>query len=159
MADNVVEETLASRIDIEQFSKLELYKSTTARVLKLYQKCRSVEHNPKAEPYTSEITTKHRERAERLWIEDVQRRLKNDVNAGKYVKLCPRYEDGIIVVDEHTERWMDATWNRQRFIDSFCYLLIIDWHIRSSYTRIRRVVILELLQQYLESEHGIGSSI
>ena len=48
---------------------------------------------PKAEPYTSEITTKDREKAERLLIEDAQRKLKNDMNAGKYIKLYPRYED------------------------------------------------------------------
>ena len=72
-----------------------------------------MEHNPKAEPYTSEITMKDRERAERLWIEDTQRRLKNDVNGGKYVNLCPQYEEGNIVVGGCTERWMDATWNRQ----------------------------------------------
>ena len=66
-------------------------------------------HNPKAEPCTSEITIKNRERAERLWIEDAQRKLKNDVNTGKYAKLCSRYEDGIIVVGGRTERWMDAT--------------------------------------------------
>ena len=45
----VAEKTLASRIDIEQFSKLELLKSTTAIVLKLCQKYRSVEQNPKAD--------------------------------------------------------------------------------------------------------------
>ena len=138
VADNIVEETLASRINIERFSKLELLKGTTARVLKLYQKYRSVEHNPKAEPYTSEITTKDRERAERLWVEDAQRRLKNDVNGGKYVKLCLRYEDGIIVVGGRTERWMDATWNRQRFIllpadHRLAYLIVLYEHQKSGH--------------------------
>ena len=128
MADNVVEETLARRINIEQFSKPQLLKSTTAQVLKLYQKY-SVEHNPKAEPYTSETTTKDRERAERLWIEDAQK-LKNDVNAGKYAKLCPRYKDGIIVVGGRAERWIEATWKRQRFIllpadHQLAYLIIL----------------------------------
>ena len=128
MADNVVEDTLARRINIEQFSKPQLLKSTTAQVLKLYQKY-SVEHNPKAEPYTSETTTKDRERAERLWIEDAQK-LKNDMNAGKYAKLCPRYKDGILVVGGRAERWIDATWKRQRFIllpadHQLAYLIIL----------------------------------
>ena len=47
-----------------------------------------------------------------------------------YVKLCPWYENGIIVVGGRTERWMDATWNGQRFIllpadHRLAYLIIL----------------------------------
>ena len=104
-----------------------------------------MEHNPKAEPYTSEITMKNRERAERLWIEDAQRRLKNDVNGGKYVKLCPWYEDGIIEVGVCTERWMGDTWNRQRFIllpadHRLAYLIILYEHQKSGHLGVAATI-------------------
>ena len=41
----------------------------------------------------------------------------NKLKSKQYVKLNPQIDDrGVIVVGGRTERWMQATWNRQRFI-------------------------------------------
>ena len=56
------------------------------------------------------------EKAEKMWIMDAQAELKGDVERGRLKGLCPRFQDGIIVVGGRTERWMAATWNRESFI-------------------------------------------
>lgn len=107
-------ETLASRIDIDRFSKIGLLKNTTARVLKLYKRYKRVDkpqNNVSVELSAADIQT-----AEEFWILDAQRLIEKDVKAGKFVRLCPRYRDGLIVVGGRAERWMQATWNRQEFI-------------------------------------------
>ena len=35
--------------------------------------------------------------------------MKDDITSGKYVKLCPKNADDIIVVGGRTERWMTST--------------------------------------------------
>ena len=110
-------ETLTTRIDIGSFSKIELLKNTTVRVLKLYKHYkRSTEHSPSSVGSLSVVTPEDIEAAERFWITNAQESIAKVVEEGKFVRLCPKYKDGLIVVGGRAERWMQATWNRQEFI-------------------------------------------
>ena len=81
----------------------------------------------------SDVTVEGREIAEIFWIQDAQCQIKDDITSGKYVKLCPKNKDDIIVVGRRTERWMASTWNRQEFIllpsdHRFSYLVAVSEH-------------------------------
>ena len=102
-------ETLASRFDISRFSKWKLLIHTTARILKLYERFKTAENDQEFEP---EISAEDLETAKYMWIKEAQQGLK----LGDNMKLRPTYENGIIVVGGRTERWMQATWNQQKFI-------------------------------------------
>ena len=52
------------------------------------------------------------EEAEREWFRHAQKSL--DLKSLK--KLNPREEDGVMIVGGRTERWMEATWNQQKFV-------------------------------------------
>ncbi|XP_057294660.1 uncharacterized protein LOC130623195 [Hydractinia symbiolongicarpus] len=114
VSDGQFVETLAERIDIERFSKLELLRNTTARILRLYKRFLST--NQGREIGKGELTIKDRQYADNFWIKEAQRTIEDEVKKGKYIKLCPKYEDEILVVGGRTERWMEATWNKQKFI-------------------------------------------
>ena len=49
-------------------------------------------------------------------MKDAQNLIKGDLRKDKYKKLCPRIKDDLIVVGGRTERWMEATWNKQEFL-------------------------------------------
>ena len=70
--------------------------NTTARKLKLY-KCHNkvTEHSPSR---LSELKTKDIDAAERFKIRDVQELITKDVEEGKFIRLCPKYKDGLTVV-------------------------------------------------------------
>lgn len=87
---------METRINIGRFSKNELLTNTTARKLKLY-KCHNkvTEHSPSR---LSELKTKDIDAAERLKIRDVQELVTKDVEEGKFIRLCPKYKDGLTVV-------------------------------------------------------------
>ena len=87
---------LETRINIGRFSKNELLTNTTARKLKLY-KCHNkvTEHSPSR---LSELKTKDIDAAERFKIRDVQELITKDVEEGKFIRLCPKYKDGLTVV-------------------------------------------------------------
>ena len=70
--------------------------NTTARKLKLY-KCHNkvTEHSPSR---LSELKTKDIDAAERFKIRDVQELVTKDVEEGKFIRLCPKYKDGLTVV-------------------------------------------------------------
>ena len=101
----VAKETLASRIQAERFSKWNLLLYTTARILLLYERYKQREQ-------TKTITPKLIRKAEDLWLKEAQA----GITEKQYVKLRPQYENGIIVVGGRTERWMECTWNRQKFV-------------------------------------------
>ena len=123
--DGAVLETLESRIDIKHFSKFQLLINTTARVIKLYERYSRLKQETAVKQYIPEITPDDREKAEKLWVVDSQKQLKASFDERKYVRLCPRYENGgVIVVGGRTERWMSSTWNRQNFV-----LLPHDHHL------------------------------
>lgn len=87
---------METRINIGRFSKNELLTNTTARKLKLY-KCHNkvTEHSPSR---LSELKTKDIDAAERFKIRDVQELVTKDVEEGKFIRLCPKYKDGLTVV-------------------------------------------------------------
>ena len=54
--------------------------------------------------------------AEETLVKHVQEEMRSDVDKGKYKKLLPTTENGIIVVGGRAERWISSTWNREKFI-------------------------------------------
>ena len=54
--------------------------------------------------------------AEKTLEKYVQEEMQLDVKKGKYKKLAPTFEDGMIVVGGRVERWLCSTWNREKFI-------------------------------------------
>ena len=137
----IVTETLASRININRFSNLLRLLNVTARILKLYETFRS----ETAPQNMSELTVEDKERAETFWIKDAQKQLYQEVATGKLKKLCPRYEDGIIIVGGRAERWMEATWNHQAFVllpekHRFSFLVAEFEHIRSGHLGVASTI-------------------
>ena len=118
MTSNTKEiETLATIIDVGRFSKIEILKNTTARILKLNKQYKkSAEHSPGNEVGMSKLTVADIDSAEHFWIKDAQESIAKDIQAGKFVRLCPKYKNGLIVVGGRAERWMQSTWNRQEFV-------------------------------------------
>ena len=105
------EKILMDYTDINRFRSLQLLINTTARIISLYRRFKGKSENRCRDLLVTDV-----KEAERMWIIDSQKQLREDMKAGKYKKLCPQIEDGIIVVGGRTERWMSATWNRQKFI-------------------------------------------
>ena len=130
---------LAARIDISRFSKIELLKNTTARILKLYKwykKC--ADRSPGSTVEMGKLTVADTDAAECFWIKDAQESITKEVQAGKFNRLCRKYKDGLIVLGGRAERWMQATWNRQEFIllphnHQFSQLIAEDEHRKSGH--------------------------
>ena len=99
------------RIDIEWFRNLQYLVNTTRRIISLYRR-----FSEKFENKSGYLELVDLEKAEKMWIMDAQAELKDDVERGRLKGLCPRFQDGIIVVGGRTERWMAATWNQESFI-------------------------------------------
>ena len=106
-------DSLANRIDLERFSKLQLLINTTARILQLYKWFK------KGSEYRKEtklgVSAEGREMAERFWVIESQKSLLKQLSGKKIAKLVPRI-NGIIEVGGRTDRWMGLNWNRQLFI-------------------------------------------
>ena len=100
------DEMLLNRFDLNRFSKWRLLVHTTARILKLYKRFKTG-GTKKTEPNPVDL-----EEAENEWIKIAQRGL----DLGKLQKLQPVEEKGVVVVGGRTERWMQATWNKQKFV-------------------------------------------
>ena len=112
---DITNETLASRINIDRFSKYQLLINTTAKVLDLYPRFRK--QGEKIERTTStDLTVESCKRVKQFWITDAQKSIIQDIKEKKMLKLIPRVKDGIIEVGGRTERWMRFNWNRQSFI-------------------------------------------
>ena len=103
----IVEETLATRIDINRFSNFTRLLNVTARIMKLYTAFKKEDDTK----ILSIITVTDQEKAEKFWIKDAQKQLHNRITSGSLKRLCRRTQNGIIVVGGRAERWMDATWN------------------------------------------------
>jgi len=98
-------ETLAARIDTGRFSKIELLKNTTARILKLYKQYKkSTEHSPRSAVEVGKLTVADTDAVERFWIKAAQESIAKEVQAGNFIRLCPKYKDGLIVVGGRAER-------------------------------------------------------
>ena len=68
--------------------------------------------------------------AEKLWYIEAQKNL----DTKQLIKLNPQVEDGVMMVGGRTERWLEATWNRQRFIllpQAHRVTLLIIWYEHS----------------------------
>ena len=103
--------SLASEIDINRFSKLQLLLNTTARVMKLFKRFKKDGIRHEVEVLPGDLV-----QAEELWIRKAQEQIHQEVNKTRYRKLQPKVENGIMVVGGRTERWMEATWNRKCFV-------------------------------------------
>ena len=79
--------------------------------------------------------------AERLWYIEAQETL----DSKQLIKLGPQMEDGVMMVGGRTERWLEATWNRQKFIllpHAHRVTLLITWyeHARGEHLGIEATV-------------------
>ena len=106
VTDAVLQDTLLDRFVLLRFSKWKLLIHTTARVLALYRRFKS-DSCKYTEPAVADL-----ENAKCMWIMEAQKQL----NLEALKKLQPTVEDGVVVVGGRTERWMQATWNKQKLI-------------------------------------------
>ncbi len=106
MARAAKEPTLLDCFNLERFTKWKLLIHTTARVFLVCQRLKA------RSPLRLEPEVKDLENAERMWIMEAQKGLQLD----KLKRLCPTTENGLVLVGGRTERWMQATWNRQKFV-------------------------------------------
>ena len=89
------QDTLASRIDIAKYSSYGKLLRVTARILKFYSKF----PKPSFKSATQELTPEDIKNAEIFWIKEIQQNMRNDIEDGKYNRLCPTTrKDGIYVV-------------------------------------------------------------
>jgi len=100
-------ESLLERFDLHRFSKWRLLIHATARVLRLYRRFKKDQASISFQPTVSDIKD-----AEKMWIAEAQK----EINMQACKQLKPTIEDGIVVVGGRTERWMQATWNKQKFV-------------------------------------------
>ena len=104
-------ETLATRINIGRFSKIELLLNTTARILKLYKRYKkSAEQSLGSAVEMNKLTVADIDSPERFWIKDAQESIAKEVREGKFIRLCPKYKDGLIVVDTWTGGALNASY-------------------------------------------------
>ena len=120
--------SLTAAINIERFSKIKVLIMTTARILKLYKRFKT---GGKKED--TEITPAEIKEAEKTWIIDAQKELISENGKGKLKKLSPELQEGILVVGGRAERWMEATYNNQKFIllpqsHKLSYLIALHEH-------------------------------
>jgi len=99
-------ETIFRRFDLLRYSKWRLLVRTTAQVLNLYERFK---FSPQR---TNVLLPEDLRKAENEWIKEAQKQL--DLKSLK--RFQPIVENGIVKVGGRTERWMQATWNRQKFV-------------------------------------------
>ena len=110
--DNILE-SLGTRIDIERFSRLMVLIYMTARILKLYKRYSKTNCTNHTD---TELTPDDIHNAILFWVKEAQQDIHVDIQSKKYIKLQPIISNDIIYVGGRTERWMEATWNKQKFI-------------------------------------------
>ena len=103
--------SIASRMDVARFSQLNRLLHATARVEKLFRRFKIGNAT-----YQHRILPEDVRHAEETWIKHVQEGLYKAIEKGMYKKLVPSVEDGIIVVGGRAERWVNSTWNKQKFV-------------------------------------------
>ena len=88
-------DTLASRIDIDKYSSYGKLLRVSARILKFHNKFLK----PSFKSATQELTPEDIKKAEIFWIKEIQQNMRNDIDDGKYNRLCPTTrKDGFYVV-------------------------------------------------------------
>ena len=127
-------------MNIQRFRSFQLLINTTARLIRLQLRFKHGKERKEIEIKPQDVQS-----AEKLWIIEAQKQLKIEVQAGKHKKLCPQEQDGILVVGGRTERWMGATWNRQKFIlmpkkHYFSKLIAIQKHKENGHLAVSATV-------------------
>ncbi|KAK2555758.1 hypothetical protein P5673_022339 [Acropora cervicornis] len=77
------------------------------------------ERNPKSslKNTTNDLTPHDVEKAELLWIREAQQNMGKDIENGKYKRLCQKMrEDGVYVIRERSELWMEMNYNKREVI-------------------------------------------
>lgn len=113
IVNNIGEDTLEKRINIDNHSNFEKLLRVTARVLAMYQKMPRTTFKNVTKVLTPEDITN----AERFWILQAQKIMHEDLKKGKYKRLCPRKRnDGIYIVGGRSQRWVEMSYNKQELI-------------------------------------------
>ena len=133
--------SIASKIEVDRFSKLNRLLRTTAMIGKLYQKFKK---GGKKED-VRDLHPQDISEAEKTWIKYVQEDMYSEIEKGTYRKLLPTVEDGVIVVGGRAERWMYSTWNREKFVllpgkHRFSWLVAQKAHIESGHLALESTV-------------------
>ena len=121
-ADVKEDESLAARIDISRYSNYTRLLRVTARVLAVFQKKRTPSlSNALLAPQAEDL-----EAAEMFWIREAQKSIKQDLEEGKYRRLCPKTRaDGIVVVGSRAEEWLEMSYNN-------CEVILLPYKHRFS---------------------------
>lgn len=114
MATNVVvSNTQSEAIDIARFSSYTKLIRVTARVIATGQK----NPTPSLKNAAKTLTPSDLERAETFWIQKAQESIKQELDEGKFKRLCPRKRhDGIVVVGGRAEKWLQMSYNQREVI-------------------------------------------
>ena len=108
--NKIEEDTLAKRINIDNYSTFEKLLRVTARVLAMYHKLPRTTFKNVTKVLTPEDITN----AEQFWILQAQKIMHEDLKKSKYKRLCPRKRnDGIYTVGGRSQRWMEMSYNKQ----------------------------------------------
>ena len=105
----VQNDSLADMIDIKRFSTLNRLLYTTARI---FYACKRF----KGEALPLEIDAETLNQAKIFWVKEAQKVYQGRLQEKMFLRLCAREENGVIYVGGRTERWMEATWNKQKFL-------------------------------------------
>ena len=104
---------VASKIDINRYSKYKKLIEVTARVIQVFHhipkpSLRNIFEFPSASSFKE---------AEVFWVKDAQQLLSEGIERGDYVRLCPkRTNEGIYVVCGRAEDWFKNTYNSEGLI-------------------------------------------
>ena len=133
--------SIASKIKIDRFSELRCLLRTTAMIEKLYSKFKGVRSREDA----TRLCPQDIAHAEKTWIKFVQEDMHSELENGKYKRILPTVEDGIIVVGGRAERWLYSTWNREKFVllpekHPFSWLVAQRAHIDSGHLALESTV-------------------
>ena len=113
IVNDIGEDTLEKRINIDNHSNFEKLLRVTARVLAMFQKMPKTTFKNVTKVLTPEDITN----AERFWILQAQKIMHEDLKKEKYKRLCPRKRnDGIYIVGGRSQRWVEMSYNKQELI-------------------------------------------
>ena len=108
-----VKDTLASRIDINRFSKYHKVVRTTARILAMYD----THPKPSFRNVAREVTAQDFQNAEIFWYQDAQKIIREKIKNGELKTLHPKVrEDGVVVVGGRAEKWMRINYDNDTLI-------------------------------------------
>ena len=133
--------SIASRVDFSRFSSLNRLLRATSWIEKLQQRYKiGAQTCDNSRLVPSEIL-----HAEETLVKYVQEEMHSDVKKGRYKKLLPTVENGVIVVGGRVERWLCSTWNREKFIllpakHQLSWLIAEKAHIDSGHLAVESTI-------------------